>query len=132
MDTMPSVVDRFAPLRNATALALLDGSGATPAAPRSRRPPSEAMSCQSRSWTTTPRRESTKSCRATLGLLKRTTLDHGNLEPEDVRPVIRAGVSKEAIQDALEVAFLFNVYLLPCSVAKMFKRISPRYSSCVA
>lgn len=38
------------------------------------------------------------------------TLDHGNLEPEDVRTVIRAGVSKQAIQDALEVAFLFNVY----------------------
>ena len=31
---MPSMVDRFAPLRNATAVALLDGSGATPAALR--------------------------------------------------------------------------------------------------
>ena len=48
--------------------------------------------------------------RATLGLLKKMTLDHGSLEPEDVRAVMRAGVSKQAIEDALEVAFLFNVY----------------------
>jgi hypothetical protein len=38
------------------------------------------------------------------------TLDHGNLGPEDVRTVMRAGVSRQAIQDALEVAFLFNIY----------------------
>ena len=38
------------------------------------------------------------------------TLDHGNIGPEDVRTVLRAGVSKQAIQDALEVAFLFNIY----------------------
>ena len=48
--------------------------------------------------------------RATLGLLKKMTLDHGSLGPEDVRRVLRAGVSKQAIQDALEVAFLFNIY----------------------
>jgi alkylhydroperoxidase family enzyme len=48
--------------------------------------------------------------RATLGLLKKMTLDHGNLGPEDVRAVLRTGVSKQAIQDALEVAFLFNIY----------------------
>jgi alkylhydroperoxidase family enzyme len=48
--------------------------------------------------------------RATLGLLKTMTLDHGNLAPEDVRAVLRTGVSKQAIQDALEVAFLFNIY----------------------
>jgi alkylhydroperoxidase family enzyme len=48
--------------------------------------------------------------RATLGLLKKMTLDHASLGPEDVRTVRRAGVSKQAIQDALEVAFLFNVY----------------------
>jgi len=48
--------------------------------------------------------------RATLGLLKKMTLDHGNLGPDDVRVVIRAGASKQAIQDALEVGFLFNVY----------------------
>jgi hypothetical protein len=38
------------------------------------------------------------------------TLDHVNLGAGDVRSVLRAGVSKPAIQDALEVAFLFNVY----------------------
>jgi len=48
--------------------------------------------------------------RATLGLLRKMTLDHEHLEAEDVRAVLRAGVSPAAIQDALEVAFLFNVY----------------------
>jgi hypothetical protein len=38
------------------------------------------------------------------------TLDHGSLGPEDVRTVVRAGASRQAIQDALEVAFLFNIY----------------------
>jgi hypothetical protein len=38
------------------------------------------------------------------------TLDHGSLGPEDVRAVMRAGVSKPAIRDAMEVAFLFNIY----------------------
>ena len=38
------------------------------------------------------------------------TLDYSSLMPEDVRTVVRAGVSKQAIQDAMEVAFLFNVY----------------------
>jgi alkylhydroperoxidase family enzyme len=48
--------------------------------------------------------------RATLGLLQKMTLDHRSLTPDDVRMVMRAGVSKEAIQDAMEVAFLFNIY----------------------
>ena len=48
--------------------------------------------------------------RATLGLLQKMTLDHGNLRPADVRTVLNAGVSKDAIDDALEVAFLFNIY----------------------
>jgi len=48
--------------------------------------------------------------RATLGLLEKMTLDHAGLGPDDVRRVLAAGVSKQAIQDALEVAFLFNVY----------------------
>lgn len=45
-----------------------------------------------------------------LGLLGKMTLDHDSLGPEDVRTVLRAGVSKPAIGEALEVAFLFNVY----------------------
>lgn len=48
--------------------------------------------------------------RATLHLLEKMTLDHQSLGPEDVRAVLRAGVSRQAIADALEVAFLFNVY----------------------
>lgn len=48
--------------------------------------------------------------RAMLGLLKKMTLQHDSLSPEDVRSVLRTGVSKPAIGDALEVAFLFNVY----------------------
>ena len=48
--------------------------------------------------------------RATLGLLKKMTLDHDSLGPDDVRTAMRAGVSRQAIQDALEVAFLFNIY----------------------
>ena len=38
------------------------------------------------------------------------TLDHGTLGPDDVRAVLQVGVSKRAIEDALEVAFLFNIY----------------------
>ena len=48
--------------------------------------------------------------RATLRLLEAMTLAHDHLGPEDIRAVMRAGVSRRAIQDALEVAFLFNVY----------------------
>ena len=48
--------------------------------------------------------------RATLKLLHKMTLDHGNLGPDDVRAVLTLGVTKEAIADAMEVAFLFNIY----------------------
>ncbi len=48
--------------------------------------------------------------RATLGLLKRMTLDHARVGAEDVRTVLGLGVSKQAVADAMEVAFLFNVY----------------------
>ena len=48
--------------------------------------------------------------RATLGLLEKMTRDHRSLGVEDVRAVMRAGVSKQAIQEAIEVAFLFNIY----------------------
>jgi alkylhydroperoxidase family enzyme len=48
--------------------------------------------------------------RATLGLLKKMTLEHERLGADDVRAVMRTGVSKAAIRNALEVAFLFNIY----------------------
>jgi len=38
------------------------------------------------------------------------TLSHQTLGPDDVRAVLAKGVSKAAIAEALEVAFLFNVY----------------------
>jgi hypothetical protein len=38
------------------------------------------------------------------------TLDPRGLDAEDVRAVMRTGVSKAAIADAMEVAFLFNIY----------------------
>ena len=45
-----------------------------------------------------------------LGLLEKMTLSHQSLGPNDVRAVLTRGVSKRAIAEALEVAFLFNVY----------------------
>jgi alkylhydroperoxidase family enzyme len=52
----------------------------------------------------------TEPLRATLGLLKTMTLAHTSLSADDVRAVMRAGVSKQEIAEALEVAYLFNIY----------------------
>ena len=48
--------------------------------------------------------------RAMLGLLDKLTLAPASLTPDDVRPVLAAGVTREAIRDAFYVAFLFNTY----------------------
>lgn len=48
--------------------------------------------------------------RATLALLEKLTLRHEALTADDVRAVMRHGVSKAAINDAMNVAFLFNIY----------------------
>jgi alkylhydroperoxidase family enzyme len=48
--------------------------------------------------------------RATLGLLKKMTLEPEKLGPEDVRPVLALGVSRQAVEDAMHVAFLFNIF----------------------
>jgi alkylhydroperoxidase family enzyme len=48
--------------------------------------------------------------RAMLGLLETFTLRPEQLGPADVRVVLEAGVSREAIRDAFYVAFLFNTY----------------------
>jgi len=47
--------------------------------------------------------------RATLGLLEKVTLTPGELGPDDMAPVRAAGVSDQAIAEALYVAFVFNV-----------------------
>jgi alkylhydroperoxidase family enzyme len=48
--------------------------------------------------------------RAMLGLLETFTLHPDQLTPEQIRPVLAAGVTREAIRDAFYVAFLFNTY----------------------
>jgi hypothetical protein len=48
--------------------------------------------------------------RGTLGLLKRMTLEPERLVPDDVRSVLALGVSRQAVEDAMHVAFLFNVF----------------------
>jgi alkylhydroperoxidase family enzyme len=45
-----------------------------------------------------------------LGLLEKSTLQHEQLSANDVREVLAAGVTREAIRDAFYVAFLFNTY----------------------
>jgi alkylhydroperoxidase family enzyme len=48
--------------------------------------------------------------RAVLGLVRKMTLDHASLTADDVRPALALGVSREALVEALHVAYLFNVY----------------------
>jgi alkylhydroperoxidase family enzyme len=48
--------------------------------------------------------------RAMIGLLETFTLRPEQLGPADVRAVLDAGVTREAIRDAFYVAFLFNTY----------------------
>ena len=48
--------------------------------------------------------------RAMLGLLETFTLHPDDMTPDRVRPVLDAGVSRDAIRDAFYVAFLFNTY----------------------
>jgi len=38
------------------------------------------------------------------------TLEPDKLGPDDVRRVLALGVSRQAVKDAMHVAFLFNVY----------------------
>ncbi len=48
--------------------------------------------------------------RATLRLLRKMTLTPAELGPDDVRAVLATGVTKQAVEEAMQVAFLFNVY----------------------
>lgn len=44
-----------------------------------------------------------------LGLLKKITLTPSAVGPEDIAPVRAAGVSDQAIEDAMVVCALFNI-----------------------
>jgi alkylhydroperoxidase family enzyme len=47
--------------------------------------------------------------RATLAFLRKVTREHDGLVPEDVATLLALGVTREQIEDALAVAFCFNV-----------------------
>ena len=48
--------------------------------------------------------------RATLGFLEKLTLTPAEVGPADVAPLRAVGVSAEAIEDAIQVCVLFNIY----------------------
>lgn len=48
--------------------------------------------------------------RATLGFLEKLTLAPTEVRPADLAPVRAAGVSDAAIEDAIQVCVLFNIY----------------------
>lgn len=48
--------------------------------------------------------------RATLGFLEELTLAPHQVRPADLEPLRAAGVSDEAIEDAIQVCTLFNIY----------------------
>jgi len=48
--------------------------------------------------------------RATLGFLEKLTLTPAEVRPADVAPLRAAGVSDEAIEDAIHACVLFNIY----------------------
>ena len=45
-----------------------------------------------------------------LGFLEKMTLDPDGLEPADAHAVLDAGVSEQAMEDAIWVCSVFNVY----------------------
>jgi len=48
--------------------------------------------------------------RATLGFLEKLTLRPNDVRPADVAPLRAAGISDDAIEDAINVCALFNIY----------------------
>jgi len=48
--------------------------------------------------------------RATLGFLEKLTLAPTQVGPADVAPLHAAGVSNQAVEDAIQVCALFNIY----------------------
>jgi alkylhydroperoxidase family enzyme len=47
---------------------------------------------------------------ATLRFLRKMTLEPQALTPDDARAVLAMGVDREALTQAIHVAYLFNVY----------------------
>lgn len=47
---------------------------------------------------------------ATLGFLEKLTLAPTEVGPADVKPLRAAGVTDEAVEDAIHVCVLFNIY----------------------
>lgn len=47
--------------------------------------------------------------RATLAFLRKVTLNHEQVGPDDVRALAALGVTRDQIVDALNVAFAFNI-----------------------
>ncbi len=58
-------------------------------------------------WRTAP---VDRKVRAALGFLEKLTLAPAELRPADVEPLRAAGVSDAAIEDAIHVCVLFNIY----------------------
>ena len=48
--------------------------------------------------------------RATLRFLRTMTLEPDALTPDHARAVLAAGVTREALTEAIHVAYLFNIY----------------------
>ena len=48
--------------------------------------------------------------RATLGFLEKLTLAPAEVRPADLAPLRSAGVTDEAIEDAIHACVLFNIY----------------------
>ena len=47
--------------------------------------------------------------RATLAFLRRVTRAHADVAADDVRALLALGITRAQVEDALEVAFAFNV-----------------------
>lgn len=48
--------------------------------------------------------------RATLRFVRKMTRSPADLGPDDARTVLATGVSKKALYEAIQVAYLFNIY----------------------
>ena len=60
-----------------------------------------------RDWRTAPL---DGKLRATLGFLEKLTLHPTDVRPADAAPLSATGVSDQAIEDAIQVCVLFNIY----------------------